>query len=342
MKKPTMQQIADELDISKNSVSLALSGKPGVSEELRKKVEDTAEKIGYKGTRSRRSSKGRMIGLIVREDVFFDHAFFGTISLNIEQEIKGRGGHLLIHSVDNESERNLLLPNFITENKVDSLLILSHLNLDYLKRLVSLNLPVLLIDHHHPELDVDSVLTDNRKGAYRAVKHILSTGIKDIGFIGPVGRSPSYQERYEGYVQALKEHHLEVNPVWVADNLQENMEELGQYLEGLNTLPECWFSVNDEYGFLVSRILTGKGYSIPEQCSIFGFDNSYFAELAVPPLTTMAVNTKYFAKKSVDQLYKRMKDRKSPYVKVLLDTSLVERKSLKLKKQSVPQSTTKS
>lgn len=332
MKKPTMQQIADKLDISKNSVSLALSGKPGIREELRKKIKATAESMGYIGNKNHRSSKGRMIGLIIREDIFLDQSFFGHICLNIEREVKSRDGLLLIHSVEKTAFGKDTLPKFITDNKVDGLLILSHLNRDYLKELVSLDIPVLLIDHHHPELNVDSVLTDNRKGAYCAVQHILSTGIKEIGFIGDVERSPSYLERFEGFVQALKEHNIRLNMDWVADDLKENTVELDQYLKGLHKLPKCWFCVSDQYGFLVSRILTDHGYKIPDQYSIFGFDDSHYAKLAIPPLTTMAINTKYFAQKSVTQLYKRMEDRKSPFEKVLLDTKLVVRESLKQKK----------
>lgn len=332
MKKPTMQQIADQLDISKNSVSLALSGKPGISEELRKKIEATAKSMGYVGNKNHRSSKGRMIGLIVREEIFLDQSFFGMVCLNIEREVKRRDGHLLIHSVEKEAAGKKILPKFITDNKVDGLLILSHLDLNYLNQLVNLDIPVLLIDHHHPALDVDSVLTDNRKGAYRAVKHILSKGIREIGFIGDVERSPSYSERYEGFVQALKEHHIEMNTDWVADNLTETKEELDQYFKGLPRLPECWFCVSDQYGFMVSRILTDYGYKIPGQYSIVGFDDSHYAKLAVPPLTTMAINTKYFAQQSVAQLYKRLEDKKPPFEKILLDTKLVERESLRTQK----------
>lgn len=330
MKKLTMQKIADELGVSKNSVSLALSGKPGVSEELREKVKKTAKVLGYKGTKKQNSQEGRMIGLVVREEVFSDHAFFGSIILNIEQAIKMRNGHLLVHSVDKERQESCILPEFVTQNKVDGLLVLSHLKLEYLQKLLSLNIPTVIIDHHHPELDVDVVLTDNRKGAYRGVKHILSSGIKNIGFIGPIDRSPSYQERYEGYVHALIEEEIRVKPEWVAGHVEENSEELTHYLSGLKELPECWFCANDEYGLLVSRILNNLGFNVPDQYSVLGFDNSYYAELASPPLTTMGVNTSYFAQRSVSRLYKRIKETdKSPFEKILLDTELVYRESLK-------------
>lgn len=328
MLKPTMQTIADKLGISKNSVSLALSGKPGVSEELREKVEKTAEAVGYKVKKNTDTQRAHMVGLICREDVFYDHAFFGSIIFNIEQEVKKREGHLLVYSVDSEKQSQGLLPDFITQHKVDGLLVLSHLNLDYLKNLLNSDQPTVLIDHHHPELDVDCILTDNRKGAYRAVEYILNKGFRKIGFMGPIERSPSYQERYEGYVAALEANHLPLNLDWVADHLEENQDILKTYLEELNEWPECWFCVNDEYGLIVSRALTHLGLVVPEDCSVVGFDNSYFAKLSTPPLSTMAVNTEYFAKRSVSRLYDRMNNSDSPYEKILLDTELVERSSI--------------
>ncbi|HET7615919.1 MAG TPA: LacI family DNA-binding transcriptional regulator [Bacillales bacterium] len=313
MKKPTMQRIADELGVSKNSVSLALSGKPGVSAELRKKVVETAETIGYPLKPNRSAAKGQMIGLIAREEVFPENTFFGIINLSIEKEIKSRNGNLLIHSVDPASEENLVMPEFLKEKKVDGLLVLSHLKHEYLQEIVALDIPVVLIDHHHPQLKVDSVLTDNQEGAYRATKHLLATGARHVGFIGQKGKSPSYLERYRGYLEAMKEARIPVNEHWVIQNLKEDEEAFMARIKSMDNLPDGWFCANDEYGFLVSRILMRLGYDIPGECSILGFDNSYFAGLSMPPLSTMSVNKDYFAKRSIIQLYRRMEERDFPH-----------------------------
>lgn len=86
-----MQDIAGNLGISKNAVSLALSGRPGVSAELRERVFAEAKRLGYHIHKKNQPSDSHFIGLIAREEVFSEHEFFGVINLHIEKEIKSRG-----------------------------------------------------------------------------------------------------------------------------------------------------------------------------------------------------------------------------------------------------------
>lgn len=329
MKKPSMQSIADNLNISKNAVSLALSGRPGVSEELRSRVIEEAKLIGYPFHKKSEASDTHLIGLIAREEVFSEHEFFGVINLHIEKEVKRREGNLLLHAIDKTSENELVLPFFLINQKVDGVIVLSHLKKEYLKKILNLGIPVVLVDHHDPELAVDAVLTDNRTGSYLATKHLIEKGARSVGFIGRVGKSPSYRERFEGYCDALEEAGINLASEWINQEHDEVEEELEKYLSSLSSLPDAWFCVNDYYGFLLAQLLSKRGYNIPEQYAICGFDDSLYATLAKPRLTTMSIDKEYFAKRSVIQLYNRMKMSNPVYEKILLGTKLIERETVR-------------
>ncbi|WP_018133117.1 LacI family DNA-binding transcriptional regulator [Effusibacillus pohliae] len=329
-KRVTMQDIADALNLSKNSVSQALSGQPGVSEDTRRKVMETANRLGYRynpGGRNRAAGRSRNIGLIASEFVFSEHIFFGAINLSIEKEVKARGYSLLIHAVDKQSEERQEFAPFVQENKVDGLLILSHLHPDYIQQIIQLGVPTVLIDHHHPSIKADCILTNNRFGAYEAVRHLVELGHREIGFIGNIKTSPSYQERLEGYRLAMADYGLLIREDFLFLDSVDTEEAIARFIESKPVGPSAWFCVNDTLGFLLNSCLTKLGKRVPQDVSICGFDNHLLSELASPPLTTIHIDKEYFGKRAVDRLFWRMDHRDAPVEEILLPVSLLARGS---------------
>lgn len=144
-----------------------------------------------------------------------------------------------------------------------------------------------------------------------------------------MNKSPSYKERFEGYSDALSAAGVSLSSCWVNQENDEVEEKLKRYIQSLSSLPDAWFCVNDHYGFLLKQILTNLGHKIPMQFSICGFDDSLFATLSSPQLTTMAVDKEYFAKRSVIQLYNRMEQPELVFEKILLSTKLTKRETVK-------------
>lgn len=328
-KKVAMQDIADRLNISKNSVSQALSGKDGVSEETRRKIIETAEAMGYrynKKTAAGNPNQVKTIGLIA-SDFAFSMQFFGEIYLAVEREAKNHGINLLIQSITPEMRDRLQLPSFIEEKQVDGLLILSHISTAYIRNVLEQGIPTVLIDHHHPLLSTDAVLTNNRFSAYIAVKHLLDYGHQDIGILGNVAVSPSYQERWEGYLLALREHGLEPRKELMLVHTQEEEETIAEAIRRLDKQPSAWFCLNDGFAFYVSLALRQLGYQIPDEISICGFDNSHYSQMASPKITTMEVDLSLFAHKAFEQLIWRIKHPDEAYQEILLPTRLIVRES---------------
>ncbi|UZJ79322.1 substrate-binding domain-containing protein [Fictibacillus sp. KU28468] len=331
-KKVSMQDIADALNISKNSVSQALSGKPGVSEATRQLVEKTAQEMGY-SVRKPSVSAGVVgsgtgsIGLIASDYAFSLKSFFGEIYLSVEKEVTERGMNLLIQSINTRARDNLVLPSFIAEGKVDGVLILSHISTEYSNAVIATGIPTVIIDHHHPLIQADAILTNNRFGAYTAVKHLIELGHRDIAYVGNVRLSPSYQERLEGYRLALQEHGIELNEGFVFSDVLEDDQDVTGLVQGLDVQPSAWFCVNDGFGFFVRSALQQHGIAVPGEASVCSFDNGMLSRLSTPKITTMNIDLELYGRKAVEQLTWRMHYKDEPIIELLLPAELIVRES---------------
>ncbi|WP_281974590.1 LacI family DNA-binding transcriptional regulator [Halobacillus litoralis] len=333
-KRVTMQDIANQLNISKNSVSQALAGKPGVSEDTRQLVLKQAKESGYhytpaNGGANHETKLTGNIALIASEFAFSMKSFFGEIYLSVEEEVTKRNKNLLIQSINNQSRDQLILPPFIEKRQVDGVLILSHISNEYINKILETGLPTVLIDHHHPEIAADSVLTNNRFGAYKATKHLLELGHREIAFVGNIDFSPSYQERWEGYHLAHKEYGIKpMEDVQLTDALEEGPV-INHFINQLKKPPTAWFCVNDGLGYLVTSGLQAQGYKVPDDASVCSFDNGQLSQLSTPSITTMDIDFKAFGQNAAEKLFWRMENLDAPHQEVLLPTTLIERESTK-------------
>lgn len=331
-----MQDIADRLNLSKNTISQALSGKPGVSEETRQTIVKMADEMGYSYQKYKRSSTPHLhgkIGLIASDIAFSFKDFFGEIYLAIEEESQRQGLNLLIQSINKEARDRLSLPSFIEEKQVDGILILSHITNEYIRKVISKGIPVVTIDHHDPSIDADAILTNNRFGAYKAVEHLIEMGHREIAFIGEIQFSPSYQERLEGYRLALQKYGIRENPDYIYTNVRDEEEFVEGVFSSLTAQPTAWFCVNDRLGFLVVSALQKRGISVPDQVSVVSFDNGQLSRLSTPKITSVNIDLRLFGRKSVEQLIWRIQHPDEPHMEILLPTQLIQRESVALKRQ---------
>jgi LacI family transcriptional regulator len=331
-RKVNMQMIADTLHISKNSVSQALAGKDGVSEETRRQVIETAEKIGYvySETRKRKQPERKQtIALLASDYAFAQRDFFGEIYLSIERECSERGFSLLIQPVNTDARDRLILPSFFENQTIDGVLVLSHISTPYINMLVGTGIPTVLIDHHHPDLHADCVLTNNRFGAYEAVRYLNRLGHKKIGFWGNVAFSPSYYERMEGYVRAMDDAGLDIHPEWLVKDAVEESSDVSEKMSAIASLPTAWFCVNDGLGFLLISCLNQMGLRVPGDLSVCSFDNGQLSRISTPTTTTVGIDLTLYGRKAVEQLLWRMDHASEPFVETLLPTTLIPRGSTK-------------
>ncbi len=286
-KKVSMQDIADQLGISKNAVSLALSGKSGVSEQVRLVVRHKAEEIGYvaSSAAAKTEASSRNILLLVPERVVShedsEHfRFFHDMLWILEETVRAHGCNAVIVRIDRQMEERLELPNLYGELEHIGVILFGIIAKPYARMVWETGVPLVMLDSYYRDMDCAAAVSANTEGAESAVRLLIEHGHRQIGFIGPANLTTSHEERWFGYWRAMREAGLPIDERMVlleADDFDEvkNEQQIGAFLARLvatDALPTAFFCGNDRIALLLIRRLRAMGISVPEQVKVAGFD----------------------------------------------------------------------
>jgi len=307
-KKVTMDDIARLLGISKNSVSLALNDKKGVSDELREQIIEKAIELNYGSFAARQDARSNCIVVIVPEYLHNDTFFYSEVFWAIENEAKRRGFVSINVGITREMEENLQLPQFQRDIPIYGVLVIGVLRRSYIQKLYELKHPMLTVDISYGNVPVGCVGAANMNGGYMATKYLIENGHKRIGFIGPAYVAMSVYERWCGFNLAMRNSGLPVceEDVIFGENerfkLLNTLEDLEPYMADLNQGPTAWFCAGDRTAIAMINLLVKRGIRVPEEISVIGFDDIAMAEMIFPRLTTIRIDRKRMGKLAVENL----------------------------------------
>lgn len=330
MRKVSMLDIANELGISKVSVSKALSDKEGVSEELREKVKALAIKRGYRfnnSARSLKTSRQYNVGILISEKYVMDQeSYYFSICGEVIKKLDSVGNSGILEIIKEETEKNGTLPRAYNENKVDGVIVLGQLSNKYLEDLEQMDIPLVYVDFYIANQSVDSIVVDNFYSGYRITDLLVDKGHKKIGFVGSIDATSSIQDRYLGYQKALIENNLELNNDFIiADRDQHGI------LKDLvlpKELPTAFVANCDRVAFALIQKLKSEGIKVPEDCSVVGFDNSLFSTLSYPQITTVDNNSEKMVNLAVKIISKKIDNPNRSYDRLLVTGSIIMRDSV--------------
>ena len=333
-KRTTMDDIAKRLGISKNSVSLALNNRAGVSDDLRKRILETATELDYRHFSARTDIKTNCIVVVVPEYLQNDTFFYSDIFWSIEREAKKRGYLSITSGVSSKAEKNLTPPTIPAGMNMCGFLVIGILNEEYLKELYSLGFPIVTVDITYHSVPVNSVGSSNFNGAYTAVSYLIDSGHREIGFVGPINAAQSVFERWCGFQQALMQRGVANRPefhiVGASDRFEllDTANVLEQYLNTIATYPTAWFCAGDRIAVALISLLQQKGLTVPGDISVIGYDDIPISQTIAPSLTTIRVNRKLMGMLAVERLIEL---RTNPYriVHIGLPGTLIVRDSVR-------------
>lgn len=330
-KKVRMADIAEKLGISIVSVSKALSGQSGVSEETRQQVLALAKEMGYVPLRNKPESKPVVrsgnIGILVADRFFADSTFYSNLYRQVLMACKDHGFSALLEIVTQDAEKNNTLPALIQGNKVDGLIFMGEIGRGFLKKAVSTGLPYMLLDFYDEDLDADSVTSDNVAGGYRLTSHLIETGRREIGFSGSIHDTSSIMDRFLGYHKALLRAGIPLRLDWVLDDRDENGLLVPVKLP--NRMPKAWLCSCDEAAYSLVQQLRSQGYRVPQDVTVVGYDDYHFAQICEPRLTTYRVNVEDMSKTVVNQLVRKLRGKHATNGNTVISGRLVCRESTK-------------
>lgn len=306
-----LADIAERFGVSTVTVSKALSGQKGVSEELREKIVTLADELGYqpRSAQSRKEKTNYNIGVLIAQRYLgsYDN-FYMQMYQQIVSCATAQACFTVIEIVSAEAEEQAAVPMLVQKNRAEGLIVLGKMQKSYLENLKSkTGRPLIYLDFSNEEQDVDAVISDNYYGAYQLTNYLFDMGHTKIGYVGTLLATASITDRYLGYVRALMEHGVAVREEWVIDD--RDIETGEMYREGLSLpgeLPTAFFCNCDLAASILVRQLGERGLKVPADISVAGYDNYLFTGLCEVELTSYEVDMKEMARRAIRRLVKKM------------------------------------
>ncbi|HHX60915.1 MAG TPA: substrate-binding domain-containing protein [Epulopiscium sp.] len=330
-KNITLKDIAQKLQISSVTVSKALNDKDGVSEELRQKIKDLANEMGYRINTVARSMKegcSYNIGIVI-PDRFTGgvQSFYLNFYQSVSKVLEQYDYYGILQLLSKEDEEDLILPRIYNENRVDGLIVLGQVSRNYVKTLQNMEIPVVFLDFYDEHLDMDSVITDNFYGSYRITNYLMNSGHREIGFVGDIYATSSIQDRFLGYYKSLLEHKIELKQEFIIKDRDEH----GKYieLEFPEHMPTAFVCNCDQIAYDVIEKLKKMDYDVPGDISVVGFDNDIYATISSPQITTIEVDTEEMAATAVEYILEKIKNNEREYGRVSIKGRIIYRESVK-------------
>ncbi len=310
-KNITIKDVASEAGVAVSTASMAFNNKPSISPKTREVVLKAAEDLGYHPTAAAQAlvdGQSNNIGLLVPtkiENVFFSTGFFNKLISGMNRAAKQTGNMLSLQIVDSQKE----IPELITKAKRTKNLsgsIITHprVDMNYLDTVEEYDYPVVFLGN--PLRDFPFVDNDNTAVAKLATNHLIDHGHRRIVFLGGPDNLTASRTRKEGYLQALKESDIDLDPdlIWEAEHSEQDA-----YSTVLENAPRVDFSaicisVEVQMGG-VQRALRVLGLDIPDNVALITIGDSHLAEYMEPHMTAVDLHTEelgYWATKKLNQL----------------------------------------
>ena len=345
MKKVTLQDIADELGISRNTVSKAMNNSEGIAASTRDKILQKAVEMGYKqfsyvssilgsdDTASSPASQQYQGEIALMTGTFLTQSHFASTMLDkFQREISQAGYTMNTHRVTKENIRTMSFPYTFRKELVKAVICIEMFDYDYGRMICELDVPVLFVDgpvkRDGSYLPADHLFMDNTTEITRFVNDMLAAGKKRIGFIGNYNHCQSFYERYAAFRMAMLMADVPVDDRYVF--CTNHVEEIIESIAGLEELPDVFICANDFLAGDLVRNLFSIGKSVPEDVLVLGFDNSPESRIYRPGLSTVHVHTQVMAITAMQLLLSRRHEPSLDFRTVHTETELIYRESTRL------------
>lgn len=293
MKKVVLKDIAQHVGVSTALVSYVLNGQAvekQVSKENAEKIKLAAIELNYQPNqvaKSLRMQKTHTIGLVVAD---INYRFSTGITRAIEAEAKRLNYTVIFGSTNEEAEKFTELTNVLINRQVDGLILVpGEHSQEQILLLQRSGVPFVLIDRYFPEIDTNYIALDNYKAAYDATSYLARTRHKKISFINLETSLFHLQERNRGYLDALKDNHLEQRPEWLRQvrgkHLDEDMEIAIAQITSPQNKCDAVFLATDRLTITALKRFNVLGIKVPEAISVLSFDEADAFDLFYCPVT---------------------------------------------------------
>lgn len=331
----TIKEVAKAAGVSQGTVSKALNDRKDVGEQLKKKIKKIAEDMGYTPNpiaRRLSTSRSYTIGIFIlsRNNIKLPENFGVYFLDGIAEEASKNDYDLLFFTITSAMNQNKSYIKLCKERKVDGAIFIGIAqDNSQMKEISHSSIPVVMIDAHLSGENIMSVLSDNRDGIRKGLDYLFENDFKNIFFISSSNFSAVSKERYDAYVEYMKEKNIyDKNKIYIGDFTSESGYKIAEEIIKKGEIPEAVFACGDYMALGAIKAFKDYDYKIPEDISVIGFDNVLSSAYSDPPLTTVAQDGFEIGKEAVRSLLDFIKTKEKQDEK-RIKTRLIERNSVK-------------
>jgi LacI family transcriptional regulator len=339
MTKVNQELIAQRLNLSRATVSRSLANHPAISAETRKRVQETAAKLGYqqtpgrvgrRGKNSRALTVGVLIGIPTQNVVM---ATYPYILKGIQERAEVEHVNIDVRyqapaDFDTEANRQVVTRQIRNNDWRGAILI--HAFPEPAVAMIARRISTVSVLESYSEPGIDIIDTDDAPAILDLVLRLSAAGHRRIGFVSwtyPVG-GHWVARRFSGYVEALFYQGLEFRPEWVI-NVHKQAAPLTptQVADAVAQRVKqdhvtAWVCAADHQAYQLAQDLPARGLRVPEDCSITGFDG-LDPTAGQKRVTSMRVPHEQIGSAAVTRLVNRIQHPTAPRRKILVEAQYV-------------------
>ena len=335
----TIKDVAKLAGVSPSTVSRTCTNHPSISKQTKAKVRRAMHELGYEPNfqaSNLASRNSKTIGIILpnSESEVYQNAFYLEAIRGIGQFCNQKQYMNTIITGSNEKEVLQVIKTMLNSGRVDGFIALySKQDDEVLEYLYDNGITYVLVGKAtvNPN-QVIYIDNDNIQAAKEATDYLIGLGHEKIAFLGKDNNSMFIQDRKNGYMMSLMEHNIPVHPEYfleqdfLQDESSNSLDSLRKLLLSQDA-PTAMLVSDDILAVALEKVLVEVGIRVPEQLSIMSFNNSLFAQLNNPPLTSVDVNSYQLGIEAASQIINHIENPNLLATKIIVPHRIVERNS---------------
>lgn len=329
-KNITSKDVAKLAGVSQSSVSRTFNNPNGrgVGEEIRKKVLEAANELGYKPNliaRGMISRKTNIVGLVVGDAL---GPFYNRIINLFVEKLQEKGKHCLVFQVARTDNIEKIIETVI-QFQVDGVIITaSAMNRIMAETIIENDIPVILFNRFIPGIDISMVYADPVAGASKVADYLHEKGHENIGYIQYRETSEEIEKKVGFYSQLRKYGIFNVQEEYSKYDYREGYEAAKRLLSKENR-PTAIFCTSDLIALgAIDAAKNEFNLKIPEEIAIVGYDDIEMASWESYSLTTVRQPVEYMINKTVEIIDKKLKDIDEKNEIKMIEPELIKRKTV--------------
>lgn len=325
------KSIAKNLNLSVATISKALGDSTEINSRTRARVINMASKMGYKcpGARGKKSAEAnsKFVGVLIHSHP--DEWQRATYFAGMSEKCAKLNVSLTLHYFTTADREHVLDPEYqppvMRDKQLSGVILVNRWPGQIVKKLLK-DFPCVSVIHEVPGVDLDVIGVDDTSGISKLTDHLYELGHRKIGFFGRCGEMTWSRARFGAYAESLCRLGLEYAPESVSDVSIEQLENrsmaLDEQIDYVAGRIKCgvraWMCASDWVGYVLCRGLMDRGFNVPRDVSITGFDNTEINQLGCPELTSTIVPVVKIGAEALRRLMARLRHPTSPQLHIKL------------------------